>query len=209
MVELPTTLTGRLLSSATVRGLAFMATSYSNSPIFAVPDGSTMFCRPRAVTMSDGESPLDCSRRWSRSTMTWRWLPPYVYGMDALVTVPIDVLDVVHRRGEDPLVLRGDPTFHLFRVQAGELPGDRDHRNVDARKDVGRCAADEDRAGEQDQQSQDDEGVGTLQGDSDNPHAVLMPDDPARLPPPASANLHDHVRVLLVEGESEVTPWTS
>ena len=30
--------------SATVRGLAFMATSYSNSPIFAVPDGSTMFC---------------------------------------------------------------------------------------------------------------------------------------------------------------------
>src|SRR5205823_9543082 len=37
----------------------------------------------------------------------------------------------------------------------------------------------------------------------------LMQDDPARLPPPASANLHDHVRVLLVEGESEVSPWTS
>src|SRR5438874_10070242 len=92
MVELPTTLTGRLFSSATVRGLAFMATSYSNSPIFAVPDGSTMFCRPRAVTMSDGESLLDCSRRWSRSTMTWRCLPPYGYGMDAPGTVTSWVL---------------------------------------------------------------------------------------------------------------------
>src|SRR5258708_13826516 len=81
MVELPTTLTGRLFSSATVRGLAFMATSYSNSPILAVPDGSTMFCWPMAVTMSAGESPLDWGRRWSRATMTWRCLPPYGYGV--------------------------------------------------------------------------------------------------------------------------------
>jgi hypothetical protein len=63
MVEFPTTLTGRSFSSATVRGLPFMATSYSNSPILAVPDGSTMFCWPSAVTTSAGDSPFDWSRR--------------------------------------------------------------------------------------------------------------------------------------------------
>ena len=77
MVELLTTLMGRSFSSATVRGLAFMATSYSNSPIFAVPDGSTIFCWPRVVTMSPGESPFDWSSFWSRSTITCRCLPPY------------------------------------------------------------------------------------------------------------------------------------
>src|SRR5438128_11138342 len=60
-----------------------MARSYSNSPIFAVPDGRTMFCWPRAVTTSAGDSPFDWSRRWSRSTMIWRCLPPYGKGMDA------------------------------------------------------------------------------------------------------------------------------
>ena len=71
-----TTLIGRSLSSGTVRGLAFMATSYSNSPILAVPDGSTMFCWPRVLTMSIGARPFDWSRRGSRSTITCRCLPP-------------------------------------------------------------------------------------------------------------------------------------
>ena len=87
MVELPTTLIGRSFSSATVRGLAFIATSYSNSPILAVPDGSTMFCWPRVLTMSIGARPFDWSSRGSRSTITWRCLPPYGYGMDAPGTV--------------------------------------------------------------------------------------------------------------------------
>src|SRR5258708_10396794 len=87
MVELPTTMTGRLFSSGVVGGIAFMATSYSNSQILAVPDGRTMFCWPRAVTTAAGESALDWSRRWSRSTMTWRCLPPYGYGMEAPGTV--------------------------------------------------------------------------------------------------------------------------
>src|SRR2546422_4493672 len=69
-----------------------MATSYSNSPIFAVPDGSTMFCWPRAVTTSAGDSPFDWSRRWSRSTMIWRCLPPYGYGIEAPGTVTSWVL---------------------------------------------------------------------------------------------------------------------
>jgi len=46
-------------------GLAFIATSYSNSPIFAVPDGSTMFCRPTAVTTRhSGRSLWTWSRLW-------------------------------------------------------------------------------------------------------------------------------------------------
>src|SRR5438128_3087386 len=103
IVELPTTLIGRSFSSVTVRGLAFIATSYSNSPIFAVPDGSTRFCWPRAVTTSVGDSPFDWSRRWSRSTMTWRCLPPYGNGTDAPGTGhelgPQEVeADVIERR---------------------------------------------------------------------------------------------------------------
>jgi hypothetical protein len=86
----------------------------------------------------------------------------------------LDVLDVVDRRREHPLELGGDPPFHLFRVEAGELPGDRDHRNVDVREDVGRRAQDEDRAGEQDQYGDDDEGVRTLQRDPDDPHVLSM-----------------------------------
>ncbi len=86
-MELLTTLIGSSFSSGTVRGLAFIATSYSNSPILAVPEGSTMFCSPRVLTTSIGARPFDCSSRGSRSTITCRCLPPYGYGIDAPGTV--------------------------------------------------------------------------------------------------------------------------
>src|SRR5207247_749087 len=54
--------------------------------------GRTMFCWPRAVTTSAGDSPFDWSRRWSRSTMIWRCLPPYGYGIEAPGTVTSWVL---------------------------------------------------------------------------------------------------------------------
>ena len=40
-----------------VVGLALNVTSYSNSPILEVPDGSTRFWVVTALTMSLGESP--------------------------------------------------------------------------------------------------------------------------------------------------------
>ncbi len=76
MVELPITFTGTSASSATVRGAAFMVTSYSSRPILAVPEGSTRFWRLRVSSTTDGDSPFACSRRGLRSTMIWRCLPP-------------------------------------------------------------------------------------------------------------------------------------
>ena len=73
------------------------------------------------------------------------------------------MLDVVHRRREDPPVLVGDPPFHFFRVESGELPGDRDDRDVDVREDVRRGAKDYHRARDEDQEGEDDEGIGTVE----------------------------------------------
>ena len=64
----------------------------------------------------------------------------------------LDVLDIVHRRRQDALVTGGDPTFHLLRVEAGELPGHRDHRDVDVRKDIGGSSQDNHRAQDEDQE---------------------------------------------------------
>src|SRR6266436_6244034 len=43
-------------------------------------------------------------------------------------------------------------------VQAGELPGDRDDRDVDVREDVRGSPEDDDRAEDEDQEGEDDEG---------------------------------------------------
>src|ERR1700682_3145716 len=85
-------LTGRLFSSATVRGLALRSTSYSNCPIFAVPDGNTRFCELTAARISGGASPLDWSRPGFKFTITCRCFPPYGNGMEAPGTVTSCVL---------------------------------------------------------------------------------------------------------------------
>jgi hypothetical protein len=77
----------------------------------------------------------------------------------------LEVLDVVHRLGEHPRVLGGDPSFHLFRIQAGELPGHRDDWDVDVRKDIGGRPQNDHRAQDEDQEGEDDEGVGTIESD--------------------------------------------
>jgi len=57
-----------------------------------------------------------------------------------------DMLDIIDRRGQAALIAGRDPAFHLFGIQAGIGPGNRDHRNIDVREDVGRRAQDHDRA---------------------------------------------------------------
>ena len=69
-------LIGRSFNSATVRGLALRSTSYSNWPILAVPDGSTIFCRFTAETTSAVESPFDWRSCGFNATDTWRDFPP-------------------------------------------------------------------------------------------------------------------------------------
>ena len=82
----------------------------------------------------------------------------------------LDALDVVHRGGEHALVGGGDPPFQLLGVEPAVLPGHRDDRDVDRGKDVGGRARDDDRTGDQDQESEDDEGVRPIQRDADDPH---------------------------------------
>ncbi len=68
--------TGISLSSAVVRGALFMRTSYSASPIFAVPEGMMTFCAFTAFSTSCGETPFDCIKFWFRLIITCRGLPP-------------------------------------------------------------------------------------------------------------------------------------
>ena len=62
-------LTGILLRSSMVAGVALVRTVYWVSPIFAVPDGSVRFWVLTAFTTSSGVSPRDSSLSGSMSTM--------------------------------------------------------------------------------------------------------------------------------------------
>src|SRR6266850_7709867 len=83
------------------------------------------------------------------------------------------MLDVVDGCGEDPLVNGREPAFHLFRIQAGELPGDSDHWNIDIRKDVRWGAHDYDRAGQHNQQCQNNKCIRTIESESNYPHIAV------------------------------------
>ena len=80
------------------------------------------------------------------------------------------MLDVVDQRGQHAFVDRGDPAFHLLRIEAGVAPAHGDDRNVDIRKNVGRGPQDDQRRGDQDEQRQDHEGVWSVQRKANNPH---------------------------------------
>ena len=82
---------------------------------------------------------------------------------NAGIGIGLDMLDVVDGGGQRALVQRTDTSGHLLRRQAGVLPGHRNHRYPDFRKDV--------RGGSQRRQGPDDhqqqghhhEGIGPLQ----------------------------------------------
>ncbi len=78
---------------------------------------------------------------------------------DAAQRLRLDVLDVVHRRGQVALVDRDDAVGHLVRRQAAVVPDDADDRDVDVGEDVSRRAGDGERAHHQDEQSQHHKGV--------------------------------------------------
>ena len=64
---------------------------------------------------------------------------------------------------------RRDAAGHLVGRQAGVLERDRDDRNADVRKDVGRRAQRRERPDDQDQQRQHDERVRAMQRDANDP----------------------------------------
>ena len=74
-----------------------------------------------------------------------------------------DMLDVIDRRRERPFVGRDDAARHVVRRQAGIAPNDRDDRDADIGKNVGRRSDRRKRAENHDQDRHDDEGVRTRQ----------------------------------------------
>ena len=84
-----------------------------------------------------------------------------------------DVLDVIDEGGEGALVGAGDAAFDLFGAEAGVLPGNGDNRDIDVREDIGGCPEDEHRRSDQDEDREDDEGIGPVKRKPDNPHEAL------------------------------------
>jgi hypothetical protein len=81
-----------------------------------------------------------------------------------------DVFDVVNCGGQYPFIRTREPTFQFFGIHAGKLPGHGDHWDVDVRENIGGRAQDHDRAQNQNEHGQNDEGIRSVQSDSNNPH---------------------------------------
>ena len=56
----------------------------------------------------------------------------------AVVGRRLDMLDIVDQRGQRLLVRRRQAALKLFRIQSRIRPANRDHRDIDVRKDVRR-----------------------------------------------------------------------
>ena len=85
------------------------------------------------------------------------------------------MLDVVDQGGQHFFVGSGKTPFHLLRVEPGVLPGDGHNGDVDVGKDIGGRAHDHHRAHDEDQQSQDDEGVRPIERQLNDPHVARAP----------------------------------
>ncbi len=86
----------------------------------------------------------------------------------------LDVLDVVDRQRQGTLIGRDDPAGHFVRGKPVVAPSHADHRHADVGEDVGRRPQRRQRTDDQDEQRQNDKGVGPLQ---------RYPDDPQHLGP--------------------------
>ena len=97
-------------------------------------------------------------------------LEEYLDHAHAIVGLGFDVLDVVHRGGERALMHVNHALFHVFRVQARVLPDDADHRDLNGGKNVRRRPHHDHRHQEKEDQRGDDERVGPIEGEADDPH---------------------------------------
>ncbi len=93
----------------------------------------------------------------------------------AVIGGRFDMFDIVDERRQCALIGGGQTAFELFGIEAGIGEIDRDDRNVDIGKQIGRGAKHHDRAEDQDQERQHHEGVGAIQGKLDNPHSRIDP----------------------------------
>ncbi len=117
----------------------------------------------------NSEAAPTCAFAVSRLAFGWRKI---FTTTAAAVGRRFDVLDVVDQRRQRLLVGRGQPALELLRIQPRVLPGHRDHRDIDARKDIRRRAQDHHRREDENQQRQDDEGVRAIERESYDPHGT-------------------------------------
>ncbi len=82
-----TSRTGSWSNCGISSGLPFSCTSYSCSPIRALPAGRITFWLVTAPTTSCGERPMAASRAGSMSTITCFWRPPNGAGVASPGTV--------------------------------------------------------------------------------------------------------------------------
>ncbi len=80
------------------------------------------------------------------------------------------MLNVVRNCCHETFEYGRNPAFHLFRVQPRVSKRHSNNGNVDVGKNVRRRAQNHDRAENDDQQCEDDEGIRATQRDSDDPH---------------------------------------
>ncbi len=92
---------------------------------------------------------------------------------DAVVAGRFNVLDIIDERRKSLLVRRGQSRLDIFWIEPGVRPRDRDHWDIDIGKDVGGRAENHGRAQQENEQSQDDKGIRSIEGQSDNPHILV------------------------------------
>jgi hypothetical protein len=89
---------------------------------------------------------------------------------DAVQRLRFDVLDVLDIGCERAFIVRGDALRHVLCGESVVGPDDAHHRNVDVRKDIRRRSHDRERADQEQQEREDNEGIGPAKGQSDDPH---------------------------------------
>ena len=115
--------------------------------------------RHRALRITADHGLRDGDDLGQRGGQVGRRVEEYFHHADAVVGLRLDAGDVVYRGRHGALVVRDDAAFHFLGRQAGVAPDGAHHRDVDVRKDVRRRPHDGERADNQDQQRQHDEGV--------------------------------------------------
>ena len=85
----------------------------------------------------------------------------------------LQVFDIVDGGRERAFEDGRKPAFHLLRIEAGKLPGDGDHRDINIGKDVRRGPHNDDWTEDENEQSQDNKGIGTTERHFDDPHLAF------------------------------------
>ena len=79
-------------------------------------------------------------------------LEEYLHQADPVQRLRFDVLDIVHRRRQDPFVDRRDTLFHLLRAQPRIVEKNTDDGNIDIGENIGRRPQNHQRTDQQNQQ---------------------------------------------------------